>query len=196
VLATPEQLDHSLLLAINGAHSPLMDVCMTWISRKTSWIPLYVLIGIYATWKLRINIIWILLGAAATIVITDMVSTQLIKDTVQRYRPCHNLLLKDSIHLVNGKCGGMYGFVSSHAANTAGLAAFIIASRLGRLTLRDTPAFILACVMMIYATINSYSRIYLGVHYPSDVIAGAMLGILAGILTGWAVRRVIFRKGK
>lgn len=104
------------------------------------------------------------------VIATDQVSG-LIKDSVQRLRPCHNESIKSMIHMVHG-CGGKYGFVSSHAANSFGVAMFFT------LFFKHKYAGLL---LMLWALVVSYSRIYLGVHYPGDVTGGALLGLILGI---------------
>lgn len=92
-----------------------------------------------------------------------------------RLRPCHNPEIADLVHTVNDSCGGKYGFVSSHAANTFALATFI------GLVLKNHLKWMFL-FMLIWATVVSYSRIYLGVHYPGDVLGGALLGSIIGFL--------------
>lgn len=108
---------------------------------------------------------------AIGILLSDKISVYAFKDVFERFRPCHNLELKDLIHTVNGKCGGTFGFVSSHAANT-----FMFAS-LSSLFLRK---YWFVFFIFFWAALVSYSRIYLGVHYPLDIAGGALLGILIG----------------
>lgn len=168
-----KELDQSLFLSLNSFHSAFWDIVMWNISGKLQWVPLYLLllVGIIKTygkesWK-------IILGAVLVVVMADQFSVKLFKEVFQRYRPCHNLDINDIVHIVNNKCGGKFGFVSSHAANT-----FAIATYLG-LFLRSKYSYSLKA-LIIWASIVSYSRIYLGVHYPLDILGGAMLGALIG----------------
>ena len=108
------------------------------------------------------------------IVFSDQLSVHAFKQVFLRYRPCHNLLIQSQVHLNDG-CGGMYGFVSSHAANTFALAMF-----LGLLFKDKIKYFGLA--IFFWAAFVSYSRIYNGVHYPADIACGAILGMGIGIL--------------
>lgn len=120
---------------------------------------------------------WFLIAIAIVVALTDQLSVHLFKNVFERLRPCHNPDLNGLVHLVNSKCGGKFGFVSSHAANTFGVAMFIhYIFRVRWFTLS----------ILLWATIVSYSRIYLGVHYPGDVVFGALLGVLIG----WGVWRV------
>jgi undecaprenyl-diphosphatase len=113
----------------------------------------------------------------------------LFKDTVQRLRPCHAPDLQGLVHLVNGHCGGLYGFVSSHAANHFAIATFMT----GMLQRRPRWA---AAVLYIWAALIGYSRIYLGAHYPGDVIVGAMYGALIGGLAYGLFRSIHQRTGE
>jgi undecaprenyl-diphosphatase len=174
-MAMLEQLntiDTDLFLAINGAHSSFFDFLMFWASDRWIWIPLYIFFA-YLLFKNYGKKAWVLiLMAGLAIVLNDLSSTHLFKEVFQRPRPCHEPSLQGIIHLVNGKCGGRYGFISSHASNSFALATFL-ALLLGKKIRFFTP------LILIWALLLCYSRIYLGVHYPGDIIVGAILG--AGI---------------
>lgn len=167
-----EQLDRALFIALNGFHSELFDQIMWHISGKWQWIPLYLFL-IYLIIKKFKKKSWIIIVSVAVLIfLNDQLSVHLFKENFERYRPCHNLEIQDQVHLVNGKCGGKYGFLSNHASNTFALATFI-GLLLGR---RAT------ILLFIWASVVAYSRIYLGVHYPLDVIVGAIFGILLAYL--------------
>jgi undecaprenyl-diphosphatase len=142
---------------------------MVFISGKISWLPFY-LVLIWFLIKERKKKIWVsLIIIALLVVATDQISV-LIKDSVQRLRPCQDPSINSLVHIVKG-CGGKFGFVSSHAANTFGIAMFFT------LFFRHRWA---GLFLMIWALFVSYSRIYLGVHFPGDVLGGAVLGVIFG----------------
>ena len=175
-------LDTDIFLAINGWHSSWMDEVMWWISYKYTWIPVYAII-LYALvrklgWKKTGLTV---LGIGLVVLLADQLSSGLFKPWIARPRPCHLEELQGLVHTVNGKCGGSYGFVSSHAANFFALATFIGAffSRSFRIG-----AFSVAILV-------AYSRIYLGVHYPGDVIGGAVIGSLCGLTVLLVFRKLV-----
>ena len=166
-----EQLDQQFFLFLNSFHTPLWDVIMHSISGKLIWSPLYlaILIWIGVIYKRKFPVVLIFIIIAVTL--ADQVSVQLFKNTFQRLRPCHEPALQGMIHLFEGQCGGLYGFVSSHASNSFNIAVltlFLIKRRWYTIG------------MIIWASVIGYTRIYLGVHYPGDVICGSLLGTLIG----------------
>ena len=179
-LNTLNTWDTDLFLLLNGAHNSFWDFIMFWASDKLIWIPVYALF-LFILWRRYHNKIWIVvLFAALLIFLSDQISVHLFKDVFQRFRPCNEPALEGMVHLVNGKCGGSFGFYSSHASNIFAIAVFVI-SLLGK---KDPWVLLL---IIIWAGLIAYSRIYLGVHYPGDVIAGAMLGSFLG----WIVARFL-----
>ena len=162
---------------INGLHSSLADFIMFWISNKLIWIPFYCWLLYLIIKAYKKESFFIIILAIILICITDQVSTNVFKVFFHRLRPCH--ALGDLVHLVNGYCGGPYGFISSHAANSFGIAVFII------YLLRKKYKYIIF-IMLFWAVIISYSRIYLGAHYPADVTCGAVFGSFIG----WIVSKI------
>ncbi len=172
-----KSIDTKLFLFFNGNHTPFMDKIMWWTGYKFTWIPLYILL-LYFVWRKKEEKMWlVVLSVAILITLSDQISVHLFKETFQRYRPCHNLLLQDKIHLINGECGGMYGFISSHAANSFALITFL------SLFFRKAGV---ALGLYLWASFVCFSRVYAGVHYPFDIIGGMMLGIFLGII-GWKI---------
>ena len=167
-------LDTSLFLSINGLHNAFFDGLMAYISGKFSWVPLY----LFLLWLIIKQYKWksllVLAFIGLLILAADQLSVHAFKNTFQRLRPCHNDALKDMIHLVQG-CGGKFGFVSSHAANSFALLVFI------SLLLKRFYTW-LPPVLIVWGILIAYSRVYLGVHYPGDVLGGALLGAAIGWL--------------
>src|SRR5699024_6648666 len=144
-------------------------------SNKWIWIPFYflLLMIIVRLYKKRSWIVCIFIGALITI--SDQVSSGVLKPLVDRLRPSHNPDLLELIHLSKAGPGGMYSFVSGHATNC--FALFIFLSLILNAKLKWSKY-----VLLIWALLVSYSRIYVGVHYPGDVLGGALLGSLIGYL--------------
>ncbi len=169
-----QNLDTQLFLFLNGFHNSFFDFLMFWISERFVWIPLYLFFIFLIIIKYKKNAVWILLLVALMMLVSDQLSV-LIKNLVQRPRPCHNEQIAALVHLVNGKCGGAFGFVSSHASNSFTIAVFLIPF------LRSYSKYF-GWGLIFWAAIISDSRVYLGVHYPGDILFGALLGCLIGCL--------------
>ena len=163
------KIDTNLFLLLNGMHSDFWDAVMWQISGKLQWIPLYVFILGLLIYRFKLKAIWITLGVVTVIVLCDQASVHLFKNVFERLRPCHEPDIAGLVHVVRDHCGGKYGFVSSHAANVFGLAVFTAFFIRNRYYLAG---------MLIWALLVGYSRIYLGVHYPGDILCGAILGAL------------------
>lgn len=185
-----ESIDRNIVLFVNGFHTPFLDEFMWIVSAKLTWIPFYLLLLLLffrkTSWK-QAGIF--LLVAIAAVGLSDFISSQLIKDTVMRYRPSHHALLTEKLHFYtfdDGEVykGGMYGFVSSHAANFFAVCTFAF------LALRvyyPKMGWVFAIAVLV-----SFSRLYLGVHYLSDLVCGAALGSLIA----WLLYRFVFLKFK
>lgn len=175
------EFDQKLFLILNSLHSPFFDTVMRLLSVKTIWIPLYLAI----LWMITIRYgkrAWIPLLIVPLLVLIDDRGANIIKNLTERLRPCHEPALDGLVHTLNGHCPGLYSFVSGHAANSFGIAAYS-ASLLGKKWY--------TWAIFIWAALVSYSRIYLGVHYPGDVLGGVILGLLAGSGLAWVAKRMI-----
>ena len=164
-------LDTQLFLFLNGLHNPFMDKVMWITSATATWIPLYALVLFFVFKQLKWKGLLTFLFLILVVLFADKISVHLFKFVFERLRPCHNPQIADLVHTVNGKCGGKFGFVSSHAANTFAFAAF--SSFFFKIKRYSWFIF-------IWAAFVSYSRVYLGVHFPADILGGAILGFLIG----------------
>lgn len=174
MLESITQFDTNLFLLINQANNNVLDIIMFYASSNLFWIPLYVLlfilIGIKYRWKAIIAVVFVILAVA----IADLSSVHLFKNVFQRLRPCYEPALTPIINNIVG-CGGKYGFVSSHAANSFAIVIMVVK------LIGDKHKW-LNWLMPLWGILILYSRIYLGKHYPGDVIAGAILGAIIGWL--------------
>lgn len=164
------QWDTALFLFLNGKHNAFWDVVMYWLSDKWIWIPLYVFFIYLMIRYYKSKAVWVILTIFAVIGLSDFISVNLFKNVFMRLRPCHEPSLNGMVHLVNNYCGGEYGFYSSHASNHFAIATIV------SLFIRNHVNRIWIIALFMWAGAISYSRIYLGVHYPGDVIAGALAG--------------------
>ena len=186
-------IDTEILLAINGWHAPWADTLMWIISAKTTWIPLYLLLIGLLVWRycqpaptpikwlqkvpacvVMIVVIGLAVGAA------DFIASGILKDWVARPRPSRVPELEGVLHLVNGYKSGQYGFVSSHAANT--MAVALLFSLIWRNKIATVG-------LMFWVAANCYSRMYLGVHYPTDILGGLIVGSLVAVGGYWLLGR-------
>lgn len=175
--------DAALFHFINSSlANPVFDVLLPLCREKWIWAPLYLFIAAFSLLHFGNRGWFVLLGLLAVVAISDGVSSQLIKKNVQRLRPCNDIALADSVQLRIDSCGSGYSFTSSHAANHFGIALFI-SGLFGGLRRWIRPA------VLLWATLIALSQVYVGVHYPGDVLGGA----LVGTLVGWAVARLVRR---
>ena len=159
--------DIDLFLYLNSFHSDFWDVIMYYVSGKTTWIPLYLIVTffIFKKFKLKTGFV-ILLTFGLLVTLADQTSVHLFKNVFERLRPCHNRDIKEFVYTLN-HCGGSYGFVSSHAANSFAFAV---------LSLLFFRKIWYSVTIILWAFLVGYSRIYLGVHFPGDILGGAILG--------------------
>lgn len=176
--------DHIMWYYVNIQwRSKLLDVVMPFLRNQWFWVPLYFFLAIYMPYNFKKKGGWWCLGYFLSFVISDQVSASILKPLFHRLRPCNNPALQDIIHNIV-PCGSGYSFPSSHAANHFSIGLFT-AITLGSKYKWVWPA----CI--IWAASVSYAQVYVGVHYPVDVLAGACIGILAGTLTGTLFNKYI-----
>lgn len=178
-------LDIRFFLLLNGLHADWLDPVMVSLTEMWPWIPLYLLWAFLIVKTYRKQSVWIFLSLALVVLCSDQLSAHVCKPLFHRLRPCFNPELEGMVHLPNGLPGGRYGFVSSHAANTFAIAAFLTAA------LRKSWCWV-GWTLYGWALISSYSRIYIGVHYPGDILCGAVLGILIGLIL-WRLLKLILK---
>jgi len=162
--------DKNLFLTINSLHTTWMDHFMWLMSETLVWLPFYLFFLYILIRNKQTRSLWLLLLFALLITFTDQIASGVFKPLVERLRPTHDPSLEGLVHIVNKYKGGHYGFFSSHSANVfafAGLSLLFI--RRGLYTV----------IILIWASLISYSRIYLGVHFPLDILSGALFGLLS-----------------
>ena len=186
-MVTISNIDSDLFLFLNGLHTNWLDKVMIAITQMWVWAPLYLLLIYWAVKQYGKRCWWIFLTIGIVVLCSDQLSAHVCKPLFQRLRPCYNPDFQDLIYLPKGMAGGRYGFVSSHAANTFAMAAFLTAA------LRKNRNWI-GIVLYLWAFISSYSRIYLGFHYPGDILCGALLGILIGLILWKVFQLLVVRK--
>jgi undecaprenyl-diphosphatase len=176
-------------LGLNSHHSPFWDGVMLVITHRLTWIPLYIIIIAYVFIEKKsevfnsktglkpiqvkfLRLIYIIVSVG----LADRFTSGFMKPYFERLRPCHDPSISNVLHLL-GNCGGQFGFASSHASNSFALALCFY------LLYRKTNQF--TGILFIWAALVSYSRVYVGVHYPTDILMGATVGMLISIAIFW-----------
>ncbi|MDR2920097.1 MAG: phosphatase PAP2 family protein [Tannerella sp.] len=166
--------EENLFFLINHAHTAFWDNVMWLYSDLVIWIPLALLVIFTIVYKTNhIEYLLILLSIVLVFCICDQLSTHIIKPLIARPRPTHYPTIMEHVHTLYGYSGGRYGFISGHAANSFGFAMFTA------LLFRNK---FYSVIILLWAVIISYSRVYLGVHFFSDVVGGMIIGIIIGYL--------------
>jgi len=178
ILQKLEKLDQWLFIAINsGLNNPFFDTLMPFMRYALNWAPLYVFLGVFVLLNYKGKGAWWILFFIVTIALTDMTGNYVFKHGFERIRPCGDPDFFFHVRLLTDHCSTGYSFVSNHAANHFGIAAFFFITMLPVLNKWAAIAF-------VWAALIAYSQVYVGIHYPSDVVAGALLGLLFGAMTG------------
>jgi undecaprenyl-diphosphatase len=173
-----ENIDREIFLALNDVHQPWLDTVMWYASQGVTWFPLYLIFVWFAWQKQGWRFVFtILLGAGVCILFADLISVYAFKEVFQRYRPSHNLEIKELVKTVlkpdgTEYRGGEFGFISSHAANFGSISMLLF------LHFRQYSKW--WWLLFLWFVLICYTRIYLGVHYPSDLIVGGILGLTIG----------------
>ena len=183
-------LDQSIFLFLNSLHNSAADFLFYWISDRFIWIPLYIILVFFLIKKWKKRVIPILVALILCVTLTDQ-TCNVIKKSVERPRPSHELALSGQVHLVakpDGTLytGGPYGFPSSHAANSLALALFVI------FYLSDRRKWFVI-LMLTWSLLLSYSRIYLGVHYLGDILVGWCVGLFWAFFFWWLLSKLSAR---
>ena len=170
--------DQHLFKLINNQWSnPFFDWLMPWLRNSIMWDPLYLFLVLFITFNFKKNGWWWVVFAAGTVILTDFVSSKIIKENIIRLRPCNDPDIAAWIHVLVGYRPQNSSFTSSHAANHFGMAMFIFYTL--RTHFKKWPA-----LFFIWAFSISFAQVYVGVHYPLDIICGGLIGILIGYLSG------------
>ena len=178
--------DRWLLLAVNGSESLYLDGVVQTLTNAVTWIPLYIAL-FYLVVKNNATmskILFIVGCAALCYLFAGAVDDGIVKPLVARWRPTHDPVIGWHVDVVNGYRGGRYGFFSAHASNTFSIAIFFSLLTRSRL---------LATILIMWSLINCWTRLYLGVHFPGDILCGLLWGGVVGTLVYYFYRRMEHR---
>ena len=165
-------LDKDLFVFLNGLGSPAYDGLWSFITRQSNWIPLFLLLLYFIFKKLGAKqTLYLLLFVALLVTFTDQM-TNLVKNGVQRLRPCNNLEINSYIRIVQVR--GSFSFFSGHASNSMAVVTLLY------FTLRSYSKYFV--FLFLWPIVFAYSRIYLGLHYPGDILSGYLFGFISGFL--------------
>jgi len=173
-----KEWDQWLFIQLNSVlTNPVFDNMMPFLRHGSHWAPLYLFLGVFVLINLRDKGGWWVLFFIATVALTDMTGTHLFKHNFERDRPCNDPNFFFHVRLLVDQCSAGYSFTSNHAANHFGMATFFFIT-----FYRVIKKW--AWIAFVWAGLIAYAQVYVGVHYPSDILAGALIGLMAGVLTG------------
>jgi undecaprenyl-diphosphatase len=165
--------DEQLFLQLNALRADWLDPVMLAMTGTVIWVPLYILIVYFVFKDYKMKAFWILAGFGLAILLADQFTSAFMKPYFERLRPCHDERWIGQLNNYSG-CGGLYGFASSHSSNAFAVASYFTLAFMGR---RNAFAW-----LFLWAAVHAYTRVYLGVHYPGDIIVGGLVGLIAGLI--------------
>jgi membrane-associated phospholipid phosphatase len=178
-----DALDKRLFVKLNSDWTnPVFDFLLPYFRDSVFWAPLYLFILVFIALNYGKKGFWWSIFFLCTVAVADMVSSKGFKDTFQRLRPCQDPFFMDQVRLLLKHCSTAYSFTSSHAANHFGMATYV------SLTLYPTFKRWIY-LFYLWAFFISYAQVYVGVHYPLDVLGGGGVGVLSGVFTAWAFHK-------
>jgi undecaprenyl-diphosphatase len=166
-------LDQQVFLTLNGIHTPVTDFLFAWITNKYTWIPLYLLLIFVVCKEYGKRGGWMILLSLLALILADHLTSGVMKPYFERFRPCHDPTIGAMVHNVVG-CGGTYGFASSHASTSFALTTGLYLFTRARLPQMKW--------LFVWAMVYSYSRVAVGVHYPGDILVGALIGAITALI--------------
>ncbi len=175
MLETLIQYDKELFLYLNTMGNNSWDAFWLFMTNKWGSIPVYIILLFLAYRQLGLRKLGVLLVAIALLLTATDQLANFFKDGIERLRPCHDITVNELMRLVKSNCGGKFGYFSAHAANSFGVAFFFVQ------VLKSKYRFF-SVLLLLWAALFSYSRIYLGVHFPLDTVTGIVIGSLFGWL--------------
>lgn len=178
-----EEWDKWLFVKLNSQWTnPFFDAVLPFFRNSVFWAPLYIFVAVFMAVNFGKKGLWWSLAFICTIAITDIIGARVLKELFQRARPCQDPEFMGQVRLLLKECSGSFSFVSNHAANHFGISTFAFLTFRGVFKKWMYIAF-------LWAILIGYAQVYVGVHYPTDVFGGALLGILTGSITAWVFHK-------
>jgi membrane-associated phospholipid phosphatase len=178
-----DEWDKWLFIKLNNQWTnPVFDVVLPYFRNSLFWVPLYTFVLAFMLFNYGKKGLWWSLAFVCTVALTDVIGARVLKEGFERLRPCQDPQFFFHVRLLLKQCSGSYSFVSNHAANHFGIATFAVLTFKGVFKQWMYLAY-------LWALLIGYSQVYVGVHYPLDVVGGACLGMLMGSVTAWLFHR-------